>query len=80
MVVVVRINQSQSNMRKIFDCDWSVLITTISYNYAYAIVEWAVPNLQSTKREQLLLCQSRSNAYKDLRILSLIQGREITYM
>jgi len=38
-VVVVRIHQSQLNTRRIFDCDWLILTTIITYNYVYAIVK-----------------------------------------
>jgi len=36
IVVVVRIDQSQSNVRRMIDCDWS-----ITYNYVYVKVESA---------------------------------------
>jgi len=38
--VVVRIDQTQSNILLLFICDWSIFTTTITYNYAYVIVEW----------------------------------------
>jgi len=39
VVVVVRIDQSQSNVRRMIDCDWSIL--TIIYDYVYVNVESA---------------------------------------
>jgi len=39
VVAVVRIDQSQSIILLAFDCDWSILTTTITYDYVYAITE-----------------------------------------
>jgi len=38
--VVVRIDQSQANMKRIIDCDWfTTTILTTTYDYVYAIVK-----------------------------------------
>jgi len=40
VIVIVRIDQSQSNVRRIINCDWSSLLTaTTIYDYVYTIVE-----------------------------------------